>query len=83
MGQIFTLKYIAEKPGEREEKKESMWVFMNLEKAYNKDNREALHHLLRMYYEDGNFFNEIKSIYVDSRAYVRVKGVSVSGSIVL
>ena len=66
MGQIFTLKYIAEEPGEREEKKRVYVGFMNLEKAYNKDNREALHQILRMYYEDGNFFNGTKSIYVDS-----------------
>ena len=47
--QIFTLKQIGEKA---REKKLRVYVgFMNLEKAYDKDNREALWQVLRMYVE--------------------------------
>ena len=41
---------------------------MNLEKAYDRVKREALWQVMRMYDVGG-----IKSMYVDSLAYVRVK----------
>ena len=45
--QIFTLKLIGEKT---REKKRSVYVcFINLEKAYDRVNREALWQMLRMY----------------------------------
>ena len=45
--------------------------FMDLEKAYDRVNREPLWEVLRMYDVGGKLFNDIKSIYVNS---VRVKG---------
>ena len=48
--------------------------FMDLEKAYEKVNREALWQVLRMYDVDGKLLNGIKSMYVNSLACVRVKG---------
>ena len=48
--------------------------FMDLEKTYDKVNREALWQVLRMYNVGGILFNDIKSVYVNSLARVRVKG---------
>ena len=48
--------------------------FTNLEKSYDRVNREALWQVLRIYNFGGKFLNGIKSMYVDSSAYVRVKG---------
>ena len=58
--------------------------FMDLEKAYDRANRDALLQLLRTNDVGGELLNGIKSI-LKSIAYIRVKGVrvSVSGSIVV
>ena len=48
--------------------------FMDLEKAYDRVNREALWQVLRMYDVGGKLLNGIKSMYVNSLACVRVKG---------
>ena len=48
--------------------------FMDLKKAYDRVNREALWEVLRMYDVGGKPLNEIKSMYVCSLACVRVKG---------
>ena len=48
--------------------------FMDLEKACDKVNREALWQVLRMYDVDGILLSGIKSMYVDSLAGLRVKG---------
>ena len=48
--------------------------FMDLEKAYDRVNREALWQVLRMYGVGGKFFNGINNIYVNSLACVRVTG---------
>ena len=48
--------------------------FMDLEKAYDRVNREALRQVLRMYDVGGKLLNGIKGMYVNSLAYVRVKG---------
>ena len=48
--------------------------FIDLEKAYNKIHREALWLVLRMYYIRDKLFGEIKSMYVDRSACVRIKG---------
>ena len=47
--------------------------FIDLEKVYNKVNREALWHMLREYDVRGKLLSGIKSMYVDSSACVRVK----------
>ena len=49
--------------------------FMDLEKAYEKVNREALWQVLRMYDLGSKLLNGIKSMYVDSSACVGIKGV--------
>ena len=48
---------------------------MHLEKAYNRINSEALWQVLRMYDMTDKLLKEIKNIYVDSLACVRVEGV--------
>ena len=48
--------------------------FMDLEKTYDKVNRKALWQVLRMYDVGSKLLSGIKSIYVDSLAFVRVKG---------
>ena len=48
--------------------------FMNLEKAYDRVNRETLWQVLRMYDVGSRLLNGIKSMYVNSLTYVRVKG---------
>ena len=62
--QIFNLKQICEKA--REKKCRVYAGFMDLEKAYDRVNREALWKVLRMYYVGGKLLNGIKSIYVNS-----------------
>ena len=58
--------------------------FMNLEKAYDRINKESLWQVLRMYYVDGKLLNGIKSMYVNSLACVRVKArIRLSGLIVV
>ena len=47
---------------------------MDMEKEYERVNREALCQVLRMYDVEGKLFNGTKSIYVNSLACVRVKG---------
>ena len=48
--------------------------FMDLEKASDRVNREALWQVLRMYDVGGKLLNGIKSMYVNSLACLRVKG---------
>ena len=48
---------------------------MDSKKAYERVSREALwQQVLRMYDVGGNLLNGIKSVYVNSLAFVRVKG---------
>ena len=46
---------------------------IDLEKAYNRVNREALWQVLRMYDVVGKLLGGIKSMHVDSLACVKVK----------
>ena len=69
--QIFTLKQIGEKP--QEKKCRVYVVLIDLEKVYDRINREALWQGLRMYDVVGKLLSGIKSMYVDS--CVRVRGL--------
>ena len=70
--QICTLKQIGEKARER---KRRVYVgFMDLEKAYDRVNRETLWQVLKMYDVGGKLLNGIKSMYVNSLVCVIVKG---------
>ena len=54
---------------------QSVYVgFIDLEKAYDRVNREALWQVLRKYDVGDRLLGEIKSMYVNSSACVRVKG---------
>ena len=53
---------------------------MDLEKAYDKVKREALWQVRRMYDVGGKLLNDIKSMYVNNQACVRVR---VLGSIMV
>ena len=58
----------------QERKKCRVYVgFIDLEKAYDRVNREALWQVLRMYDVVGKLLSGIKSMYADSSAYVRIK----------
>ena len=46
---------------------------MDLENAYDRVNREALWKILKMYDGSGKLFTDIKTIYVNSLACLRVK----------
>ena len=70
--QIFTLKQIGEKS--QEKKRGEDVGFMDLEKACDKVNREALWQVLRMYDVGSKLLNGIKSMYVNSLTCVRVQG---------
>ena len=66
------LKQIGEKA--REKKRRVYVGFIDLEKVYDRVNREALWQLLRMYDVGGKLLIEIKSMYVHSLTCVRIKG---------
>ena len=69
--QIFTLKRIGEKA--REKKRRMHVGFIDLEKPYDRVNREVLWQVLRMYDEGSKRLSGNKSIYIYSSAYVRIK----------
>ena len=57
----------------RKRKRKNVYVsFIGLEKAYDKGNKEALWQVLRLYDVGHKLLSGIKSMYVDSSAYVRV-----------
>ena len=72
INQIFIPKQIGEKA--REKKCRVHVGFMDLEKPYDRVHRKALWQVLRMYDVGGKLLNDIKSIYVNSLACVRIKG---------
>ena len=69
---IFKTKQIGEKA--REKKRRVYVGFIDLEKAYDRVNREVLWKVLRMYDVVGKLLSVIKSMYIDSSACVRIKG---------
>ena len=68
--QIFTLIQIDKK---EQEKNVVYMGFMDWEREYDRVNREALWQVLKMYDKGGKLLNRIKSRYVNSLAYNRVK----------
>jgi hypothetical protein len=52
--------------------KDVFWAFMDLEKAYDRIDREALWRVLRLYGVGGHLLKAVQSFYADSRACVRV-----------
>ena len=70
--QIFTLKQIGEKA---QQNKCTVYVgFIDLEKVYDRVNREALWQVLRIYDVGSKLASGIKSMYVDSSACVSKRG---------
>ena len=47
-------------------------AFMDLEKAYDRGDRDAMWNVLRSYGVDGRLLKAVKNLYVGSKAYVRV-----------
>ena len=58
----------------RKHEKNLSFSFIDLEKAYNRVSKEPLWQVLRMHDVGGKLLGGIKSMYVDSLAYIRVKG---------
>src|SRR5215469_5652612 len=70
--QVFAMKGLCEKY--REKGKEIYLGFMDLEKAYDRIDREALWRVVRKYGVNGRLMTALKSFYVNSRAIVKVGG---------
>ena len=70
MDQIFVVRQICEKYMAKG--KDVYFAFMDLEKAYDRIDRSAMWSVLGMYGVDGKLLNAVKSLYEDSKAYVRV-----------
>ncbi len=68
MDQVFAERQIVEKYLGKG--KDVFWAFMDLEKAYDRIDREALWKVLRLYGVGGRLLNAVKSFYVNSRACV-------------
>ena len=75
--QIFAVRQISEKYLAKG--KEVFWAFMDLEKAYDRVDREALWQVVGLYEVGGKLLRALKSFYVGSKACVRV-GNEVSDS---
>ena len=52
--------------------------FIDLERVYDRVNRKALWQMIRMHDVGGKLLNRIGNMYVNSLAYVRVKGMRVT-----
>ena len=68
--QVFVVRQVCEKYLEKG--KDVFWAFMDLEKAYDRVDREAMWDVLRLYGIGGKLLRAMQSFYVDSRACVRV-----------
>uniref|UniRef100_A0A8C8DHP6 ribonuclease H n=1 Tax=Oryzias sinensis TaxID=183150 RepID=A0A8C8DHP6_9TELE len=68
--QVFVVRQVCEKFLAKG--REVFWAFMDLEKAYDRIDREALWVVLSMYGIDGSLLEGVKSFYRNSRACVRV-----------
>ena len=67
--QIFVVRQINEKYLAKE--KRVFWAFMDLEKAYDKVDREAMWKVLQIYGVGGKLLTAVKSFYKEGRACVR------------
>ena len=54
--------------------KDLFWAFMDLEKAYDRVDRDALWQVLRLYRVGGWQLKAVQSLYVDSDTCVRIGG---------
>ena len=70
--QVFALRSIVEKYLEK--KREVYVAFMDLEKAYDRVDREAMWRVLQMYGVNGRLIEAIKGFYLESKCCVRVDG---------
>ena len=70
--QLFVLRQLNEKFMEMGKK--LYWAFMDLEKAYDRVNRDVLWGVLESYGVYGKLLGAVKSMYVESKACVRVGG---------
>ena len=52
--------------------KDVFWAFMDLEKVYDTIDRHSMWQMLRVYGVGGKLLKAVQSVYVDSRACVRV-----------
>ena len=68
--QVFVVRQVCEKYLAKG--KDVFWAFMDLEKAYDRVDREALWSVLGMYGVGGRLLKAVKSLYENSRACVRV-----------
>ena len=68
--QVFVVRQICEKYLAKG--KDVYFAFMDLEKAYDRVDRVAMWNVLRLYGVDGKLLDAVKSLYVDSKACVRV-----------
>ena len=68
--QVFAMRQVCEKYLDKG--KDVYWAFMDLEKAYDRVDREALWKVMGMYGVEGRLLRAVKSLYVNSRACVRV-----------
>ena len=68
--QIFTVRQICEKYLGKG--KDVYFAFLDLEKAYDKVDRDAMWNVLRLYGIGGRLLRGVKSFHVGSKAYVRV-----------
>ena len=72
MDQVFALRSIVEKYLEK--KRDVFVAFMDLEKAYDRVDRDAMWRVLQMYGVNGRLIEAIKGFYVESKSCVRVDG---------
>ena len=70
--QLFVVKQLYEKFLAKG--KDLFWAFMDLEKANNRVDRDALWQMLRLYGVGGKLLKAVQNSYVDSKACLRIGG---------
>ena len=68
--QVFVVRHVCEKYLAKG--KDVYWAFMDLEKAYDRVDREAMWDVLQLYGVGGKLLRAVKSFYIGSKACVRV-----------